>query len=91
MRILPVLLAVLILAAPLSSLAAGQNNTADVPAQGKAYDYSGRYQGKTVSDGQGQAKVYDKSGRYQGKTVRQGKTIKVYDKSGRYIGRLNTR
>jgi YD repeat-containing protein len=70
---------------------AGNNNNAAQPQDAKYYDASGRYQGRTTSDGRGQAKTYDKTGRYQGKAVRQGNTVKLYDKSGRYIGRATTR
>ena len=90
MRILPVLLAVLILAtAVLPALAA--DTDAVQPRDAKLYDASGRYQGRVTADGRGQAKTYDKSGRYQGMAVRQGKSVKLYDKSGHYIGRVNTR
>jgi YD repeat-containing protein len=89
-HILAAILAGLILvAAPLSVLAASSNELQ--PQDAKLYDASGRYQGRVTSSGQGQTKAYDKSGHYQGKTVRQGKSIKVYDKSGRYQGRITVR
>jgi len=89
-RIMTSILAVLVLTtAPLAALAGETSDTQSRDV--KYYDASGRYQGRTTSDGRGQAKSYDKSGHYQGKAVRQGHSIKIYDKSGRYQGRVTVR
>ena len=75
-----ILLILLTLSAALPSSAGNDLLIADA----KIYDQSGRYQGRTDSNG----RRYDSMGRYEGRIEDSGR---IYDEKGRYQGRIEER
>ncbi len=51
------------------------------------YDSSGKYAGKSVSNGKGTIRHYDRSGRSTGRETTAKQSSRQYDASGRYQGR----